>query len=50
MIDEKEKLKQELKQKKKEAESSKGMKKEIADMKKRFNGLEDILKELREKD
>jgi len=50
IIDEKEKLKQELKQKKKEAESSKGMKKEITDMKKRFDGLEEILEKLSEKD
>jgi len=50
MIDEKERLKQQLKQKKKESESTKGMKKEMADMKKRFDGLEDILKKLSEKD
>ena len=50
IIDEKERLKQELKQNKKEAESSKGMKKEIVDMKKRFDGIEDILKKLSEKD
>ena len=36
IIDEKERLKQEIKQNKKESESSKGMKKEIVDMKKRF--------------
>jgi len=50
MIDEKEKLKQELKQNKKEAESSKGMKREIADMKKRFVHVEDILEELSKRD
>jgi len=50
MIDEKEKLKQELKQKKKESESSKGMKKEIVDMKKRFAHMEDILEELSKRD
>ena len=50
VIDEKERLKQEIKQNKKEAESSKGMQKEIANMKKRFDGLEDILKKLSEKD
>jgi integrase/recombinase XerD len=46
MIDEKEKLKQELKQNKKEAESSKGMKKEIADMKERFASLQGAIDEL----
>ncbi|MCH9041105.1 MAG: site-specific integrase [Thaumarchaeota archaeon] len=50
IIDEKERLKQEIKQNKKEAESSKGMKREIADMNKRFDGIEDILKKLSEKD
>ena len=46
MIDEKEKLKQELKQNKKEAESSKGMKRDIADMKERFASLQGAIDEL----
>jgi len=50
IIDEKERLRQELKQNKKESESSKGMKKEIADMKKRFAHMEDILEELSKRD
>jgi len=50
MIDEKEKLRQEIKQNKEESESSKGMKKEISDMKERFASVEKILKKLSEKD
>ena len=50
IIDEKERLKQEIKQNKKEAESSKGMKREIADMNKRFDGIEENIKRLSVKD